>query len=449
MVFAYSDVSHEYVMNRASLAMACGADFRLLGPEEHHAQGARCPWWPSRAVRTGAGKSQTTRRVAEILTGRGLKVVVVRHPMPYGNLDEQVVQRFADPRRSGAAPLHHRGAGRVRTPHRPGQRGLRGRRLRQDPGAGPGRSRRHPVGRRQQRLLRSTGPTCSSPSPTRTGPGHETVVPSGRDQLPHGRCGRHQQGGLGASPEHVEAVRDAVRSRQPHGAVIIEAASPDHGGRPGRCPGQAGRRGGGRSHAHPRRHGLRRGLIAAQQLRRDPGGPPARTRWARSKACLPALQPLWPTCCPPWATARRRCGSLRRPSTRRPPTWWSSARPSTWAGSLTLNKPAVRVRYDSRSRESQPRVDLGRAHHLQTYQVVCRKGFSQDALGQSRLSTAPHVESLHSAGHCHHSSAVGRMHSWRTSPGSWPSPNTDTPPLSPNRNTVLSFDREGRLYAYF
>lgn len=95
VVFAYSDVSHEHVMHRASLAMACGADFRLLGPKSTMLK-AKVPVVAVCAVRTGAGKSQTTRRVAEILTGRGIKVVVVRHPMPYGNLEEQVVQRFAD-----------------------------------------------------------------------------------------------------------------------------------------------------------------------------------------------------------------------------------------------------------------------------------------------------------------------------------------------------------------
>ncbi|HEY8495645.1 MAG TPA: cyclic 2,3-diphosphoglycerate synthase [Limnochordales bacterium] len=94
VVFAYSDVSHEYVMNRASIAMANGADFRLLGPTSTQLK-ARVPVVAVCAVRTGSGKSQTTRKVAEILTRRGVKVVVVRHPMPYGDLTQQVVQRFA------------------------------------------------------------------------------------------------------------------------------------------------------------------------------------------------------------------------------------------------------------------------------------------------------------------------------------------------------------------
>jgi len=95
VVFAYSDVSHEYVMNRASIAMASGADFRLLGPGSTMLK-AKVPVVAVCAVRTGSGKSQTTRKVAEILTRHGVKVVVVRHPMPYGDLTQQVVQRFAN-----------------------------------------------------------------------------------------------------------------------------------------------------------------------------------------------------------------------------------------------------------------------------------------------------------------------------------------------------------------
>lgn len=94
VVFAYSDVTHQYVMNRASIALAEGADFRLLGPNATMLK-AKVPVVAITSVRTGAGKSQTTRRVAESLTARGLRVVVVRHPMPYGRLEEQAVQRFA------------------------------------------------------------------------------------------------------------------------------------------------------------------------------------------------------------------------------------------------------------------------------------------------------------------------------------------------------------------
>jgi len=94
VVFAYSDVAHIYVMNRASLAIACGADFVLLGARRTMLK-ARKPVVAVCAVRTGAGKSQTTRRVAAALRHLGLHPVVVRHPMPYGNLAEQAIQRFA------------------------------------------------------------------------------------------------------------------------------------------------------------------------------------------------------------------------------------------------------------------------------------------------------------------------------------------------------------------
>jgi predicted GTPase len=94
-VFSYSDVSHEQVMHVGSRAMAAGADFMLLGPR-HTMLDSKVPVVAVCAVRTGAGKSQTSRRVAEILRGMGKRVVAVRHPMPYGDLTKQAVQRFAN-----------------------------------------------------------------------------------------------------------------------------------------------------------------------------------------------------------------------------------------------------------------------------------------------------------------------------------------------------------------
>lgn len=94
VVFSYSDVSHAYVMHKASEVAACGADFWLLGPKRTMIA-AKVPVVSVCAVRTGCGKSQTTRRVADILQARGKRVVAVRHPMPYGDLVAQRVQRFA------------------------------------------------------------------------------------------------------------------------------------------------------------------------------------------------------------------------------------------------------------------------------------------------------------------------------------------------------------------
>jgi len=95
VVFAYSDVPHELVMHKASLALAAGADFRLMGVHSTQIKSTK-PVVSVCAVRTGSGKSQTTRRVSKILRGMGYKVAAIRHPMPYGDLVKQAVQRFAD-----------------------------------------------------------------------------------------------------------------------------------------------------------------------------------------------------------------------------------------------------------------------------------------------------------------------------------------------------------------
>jgi predicted GTPase len=92
-VFSYSDVSHETVMHIGSRCMAAGADYMLLGARHTMVESTK-PVVAVCAVRTGSGKSQTSRRVAEILTGLGKQVIVIRHPMPYGNLAAQAVQRF-------------------------------------------------------------------------------------------------------------------------------------------------------------------------------------------------------------------------------------------------------------------------------------------------------------------------------------------------------------------
>ncbi len=93
VVFAYSDISHAELMNKASLVLANGADLRLLGNEETRLR-SKVPVISVGAVRTGAGKSPTTRRICKILRDRGLKVVAIRHPMPYGDLRKQIAQRY-------------------------------------------------------------------------------------------------------------------------------------------------------------------------------------------------------------------------------------------------------------------------------------------------------------------------------------------------------------------
>ena len=94
VVFSYSDVSHEYVMHKASEVLKCGANFKLLGGKKTMIRSNK-PVIAIGAVRTGSGKSQTSRRVAEVLTDVGRRVAIIRHPMPYGNLAKQKVQRFS------------------------------------------------------------------------------------------------------------------------------------------------------------------------------------------------------------------------------------------------------------------------------------------------------------------------------------------------------------------
>ena len=95
VVFAYSDVPHEYVMHKGSIVNAAGADFRMMGTWYTQIKSTK-PVVSVCAVRTGSGKSQTTRRVSLILREMGYKVAAIRHPMPYGNLVKQEVQRFAN-----------------------------------------------------------------------------------------------------------------------------------------------------------------------------------------------------------------------------------------------------------------------------------------------------------------------------------------------------------------
>ena len=116
-IHAYSDCSHQQVMAKASQCLALGLDFGILGPAATQIKSTK-PVVAVLASRTGCGKSQTTRRVCALLKEAGKKVVAIRHPMPYGDLAKQGVQRFADGRGSGAPRVHDRGDGGVRASRR-------------------------------------------------------------------------------------------------------------------------------------------------------------------------------------------------------------------------------------------------------------------------------------------------------------------------------------------
>lgn len=147
---AYSDLSHQDVMHKASIALAHGAGFAIAPPRQTQLRSER-PVLAITAARTGAGKSPVTQWLAAHLRARGLRVGVLRHPMPYGDLRKQSVQRFGDRSGPRRARMHHRRARRVRALRREGTRHLRWRRL----PLGAARSRRgvrrDPLGRRKQR----------------------------------------------------------------------------------------------------------------------------------------------------------------------------------------------------------------------------------------------------------------------------------------------------------
>ncbi|HKL38187.1 MAG TPA: hypothetical protein VJ876_04775, partial [Bacteroidales bacterium] len=94
-VFSYSDVPYKHVMSVSSIVHTAGANFMLLGPKDTMIKSTK-PVISVGAVRTGCGKSQTSRKVIETLMEKGLKVVAIRHPMPYGDLEKQKVQRYAE-----------------------------------------------------------------------------------------------------------------------------------------------------------------------------------------------------------------------------------------------------------------------------------------------------------------------------------------------------------------
>jgi predicted GTPase len=94
VVFSYSDISYDYVMHKAARVLALGAHFKLLGGAQTMIHSTK-PVVSVCAVRTGCGKSQTTRKVAQVLKAAGKQVAAIRHPMPYGDLAKQGVQRFA------------------------------------------------------------------------------------------------------------------------------------------------------------------------------------------------------------------------------------------------------------------------------------------------------------------------------------------------------------------
>jgi hypothetical protein len=211
VVFSYSDVSYSHVMRLSAIVNAAGADFRLLGAARTMLASTK-PVVAVCAVRTGSGKSQTTRRVAQAADGQGLRVVAVRHPMPYGDLAAQKVQRFAT---SADLAKHkctieemeeyepHIAAGTVVYA-----------------GVDYGASSSRPQAEADVILwdggnndLPFYRPTCTSSSPTRCAPATSSPT-TRRGQPADGRRGDHQQDRQ-RQPEAVQQVYANIRAVNP------------------------------------------------------------------------------------------------------------------------------------------------------------------------------------------------------------------------------------------
>ena len=174
------------------------------------------------AVRTGAGKSQTTRYLSTMLRDLGQRVVAIRHPMPYGDLAAPglpALRRLCRPR---PARVHDRGARGVRAAHRHRRRRLRRRRLRADPPRGRAGGRRHPLGRRQQRPAVLRARPAHRRSPTRCAPATRRLPP-GRGQRADGRRRRHRQVRLGAARGRRRGRRGLGAPRSTRSATVLSA----------------------------------------------------------------------------------------------------------------------------------------------------------------------------------------------------------------------------------
>ena len=306
-------------MHKASLVLAAGADFRLIGPKASMLQ-AKVPVVSVCAVRTGSGKSQTTRRVAEHpARRRAAGSWRSATPCPTATWCGRRCSASPQPGGPRPPPLHDRGARGVRAAHRGGRRHLRRRRLRGDPGRGREGGRRHPLGRRQQRpavLQGRPGDRGRRPAPPR--PRADATTPA------RPTC---------AAPTSSSSTRSTPPTPEgvDGGAPLDPRAEPRGDGRRRRLaalrrrprgdPRQAGAGRRGRPDPHPRRDEVRRGRRRRQQAsgprRSSTRGP---TRSARSRRTFESTRGS-ARCCPPWATARSRCGTWRPRSSGRPPTW--------------------------------------------------------------------------------------------------------------------------------
>ena len=323
-VMAYSDRSYQQVMSLGSRVNAAGADFAMMGERDTQLESSR-PVISVGAVRTGCGKSQTSRAICRILRAAGKKVVAIRHPMPYGDLVKQRVQRFAE-----LADLEkhdctieemeeyepHIAAGGVIYAGVDYEAILREAEKEADIILWDGGNNDTPFYRSDLHIVVA--------DPHR--PGHEKEYFPGETNVRLADVVVINKV-VEAEFEAIQEVRDNVREINPD-AVIIDGASPDHRGRPGVPRGDEGAGGRGRPDPDPRRDGLRRRRGGGHAHGRGRDGRPAalgRGQAGETFETTPRSAP----CCRPWAMAMSRRPIWRRPSTPSSATPWSSARPST------------------------------------------------------------------------------------------------------------------------
>ena len=351
VVFAYSDVSHEFVMHQASRVMAAGADFALLGPDST-AIACSVPVISVLAVRTGAGKSPVSRFIADLLLSEGLRPAVIRHPMPYGDLVAQRVQRFTsleDLDRYGATVEEREDY----EPHI--RRGL-------DVWAGVDyqaivaeAEKDAPLiiwdgGNNDFSFLRSDLEIVIV-DPFR--PGHELAYHPGEVNLRRADVVVINKVSS-APPADVDLVEKNVRAANPQ-ATIVRADSVITATDSDRIRGQARPGGGGWAHAHPRRDVYRRGRAGGHAVRRDRDhrsrGPMPRGSWLETYAAFPHLGPILPAL----GYYAEQLHDLEATINAVPADLVVSATPFSLGSLIKIDKPFVQVAYEM-SERGEPRL---------------------------------------------------------------------------------------------
>ena len=339
--FSYSDVPHSYVMDKASRVIGWGAHFGVCSAQRTMLPSTK-PVIAVTAVRTGVGKSQTSRYISRILRQMGLRVVAVRHPMPYGDLPTDLSEILRPMRIWIPTTARSRSAKSTSPTSTTASwctQGIDYERILRQAEQG---SRSHSLGWRQQRhpvlCTRSSHHAAGSPST-----GSRVDLLPGSDQFPHLGSAHRQQGGDRHARGIAETVLDNCRKFNPE-AQVVQCRSGYHG-RPTRADRwQAGAGGRRRTHAHPWRHDLWRRLVCRQEgrSRRDRRSHPYAV--GSIKETYEAYPNSREDPSRRWATDRSRSASSKPPSRPTDADVVVEGTPINLQRILTVNKPIANVR---------------------------------------------------------------------------------------------------------